>query len=222
MKILIHAYPKRMWYVDEFIVPELIRQGMDPADIEIWNDTEKRGNLRACMDSFAARTGDGGTWHIQDDCLLCRDFVQRCREHDEGVVYGFANEQFTDDVSQVGRVPVESAWHSFQCVRIPDAYARDCADWLWNGDGKNDPYYPFWIRSGKMDDSVFRSYLIAEHPYDYVFNLAPNLTEHVDWIIGGSILFPYRGYICRAHYWDDEELVEELKEAVKGKVRYVY
>ena len=219
MKILIHAYPKRMWYVEGFLVPELRRQGAD--DVEIWNDVEGKGNLRACMESFAARTGDGGTWHIQDDVLPARDFVQRAREHDDGVVYGFGCEAFTDDPLQTGRISVEDAWHSFQCVRIPDAYARDCAAWLFNGAGREHEHYPLWISSGKMDDSVFRSWLVETHGRETVENLRPCLVEHVDWIIGGSVLHPWRGYIARACWWDDDDLVRELKEAVKGKVVYV-
>lgn len=218
MKILIHACPGRMWYVDGFMIPMLRDQGAE--DIEVWNDTEYKGNLFACMESFAARKGDGGTWHIQDDVLPCRDFVKRCTEHDSGVVYGFCNEQFTDDPLQTGTVSVEDAWHSFQCVRIPDSYARECAEWL-HTKGKQNDYYSLWIASAKMDDSVFRTFLIEEHGRETVTNLKPNLVEHVDWIVGGSVLHKWRGYIARAYYWDDEELVNELKKAVKGKVQYV-
>ena len=219
MKVMVHACPKRMWYVEGFLVPELERQGAD--EIEIFNDTEGLGNLRACMKAFASCAGDGGTWHIQDDVLLCRDFVERCREHDDGVVYGFCNEAFTDDPLQTGRVSVEDAWHSFQCIRIPDAYARECAAWL-DGPGKTSGLYPIWIKSGKMDDDVFRTFLIDQHGRETVENLKPNLVEHVDWIVGGSVLHPWRGYIARAYWWDDEDLVKELKEAVKGKVQYAY
>ena len=219
MKVLIHAYPKRMWYVEGWLVPELERQGAN--EIEVWNDTESKGNLRACMESFAARTGDGGTWHIQDDVILCRDFVQRCRAHDDGVVYGFCNEQFTDDPMQTGRVSVEDAWHSFQCVRIPDAYARDCAAWIFEGAGREHERYPLWISSGKMDDDVFRSWLVETHGRETVENLKPCLVDHVDFILGGSVLHPWRGYIARATFWDDEELVRELKASVKGHVVYV-
>lgn len=217
MKVLIHACPRRMWYVEGFLIKELESQGADK--VEIWNDAEGKGNLRACMEAFASRTGDGGTWHIQDDVLLCRDFVERCRQHDEGVVYGFCNEKFTDDPLQTGRVSVEDAWHSFQCLRIPDAYARECAAWL-EGPGMTSGLYQIWIRSGKMDDDVFRTFLLDQHGRETVENLAPNLVEHVDWIIGGSILSPWRDHIARAYYWDDEELVNELQEAVKGKVQY--
>lgn len=220
MRILIHAYPKRMWYVEGFLIPSLEKQGATSEEIEVWNDTELKGNLRACMESFAAREGDGGTWHIQDDVLACRDFVERCRALDDGVCYGFCNEYFTDDPQQTGRLSVEDAWHSFQCVRIPDAYARECAAWL-EGEGRQHEHYPLWISSGKMDDSVFRTFLIEKHGREMVTNVAPNLVEHVDWIMGGSVLHPWRGYIARAYHWDDDELVRELKEAVKGKVIYV-
>ena len=217
MKVMIHASPIRMWYVEGFLLPELERQGAD--EIRVFCDTEKLGNLRACMAAFASCEGDGGTWHIQDDVLLCRDFVERCRQHDEGVVYGFCNEQFTDDPQQSGVVSVEDAWHSFQCVRIPDSYARACAEWL-DGPGRTTAFYLLWIRSGKMDDDVFRTFLLNEHSRETVLNFKPNLVEHVGWIIGGSILSPWRGHLARAYWWDDEELVNELKAAVKGKVQY--
>ena len=218
MKVLIHACPKRMWYVEGWLVPELRRQGAD--SVEIWNDTDGSGNLAACMASFKARRGDGGTWHIQDDVILCRDFVQRCREHDEGVVYGFCCEAFTDDPRQAGVVSVEDAWHSFQCVRIPDAYARECEAWL-HGEGMNNENYPLWIRSGKMDDSVFRTFLVEKHGRETVENLKPCLVDHVDFILGGSVLHPWRGHLARATFWDDEDLVRELKESVRGHVVYV-
>ena len=217
MKVLIHACPKRMWYVEGFLLPELERQGAD--EVEVWNDTTGAGNLRSCMASFASRTGDGGTWHIQDDVLLCRDFVERCRQNDDGVVYGFCNEAFTDDPLQTGCVSVEDAWHSFQCVRIPDAYARECAAWL-DGPGKTSGLYSIWIKSGKMDDDVFRTFLLDRHGRETVTNTKPNLVEHVDWIIGGSILSPWRGFLARAHWWEDEDLVTELQEAVTGKVQF--
>ena len=73
MKVLIHACPQRMWYVEEFLAPNLRSQG---AEVEIWNDVQGIGNLYACMESFKRRLGDGATWHIQDDVLPCRDFVK--------------------------------------------------------------------------------------------------------------------------------------------------
>ena len=221
MKFLIHAYPKRMWYVQDFLIPMLREQGA--TDIEVWNDAEKKGNLAACMESFAARKGDGGTWHIQDDVLPCRDFVKRCEELDSGVVYGFCCEHFTDNPQLTGKVYTCDAWHSFQCVRIPDAYARECAAWVrseqWKKDSPNPELYVVWNRNNG-DDTFFHEYMSCWHGREMVTNVKPNLVEHVDWIIGGSIISKYRGFFARAHYWDDDELIEQLKKDVKGKVQY--
>ncbi len=213
MNVLIHACPKRMPYVENFLVPSLRAQGIEP---EIWNDKTGDGNLVSCMNSFAARTGDGGTWHIQDDVIVCRDFAERCKALERGkVVYGFCNEQFTDDPLQSGEVHLPSAWHSFQCIYIPDAYARECADWF-ETEAKHDNSIAWMVATGKMDDSLFTIFMDRRHPYDTVINAKPCLVDHVDYLIGGSILSQWRGYLTRAYFWEDEDLVEELKEALKS------
>lgn len=215
MKYLIHACPKRMWYVEKFLYPQLREQGAPAEGIEIWNDAEGKGNQIAFFESCAARIGDGGTWHIQDDVLLCRDFVKRCAELDDGVVVGFCHERFTDDPQQIGRVHLPDGWHSFQCVRIPDAYARECAAWYFD-DARYRFIFHTWVKSGKMDDSFFRAFLEDRHPYEMIYNAAPNLVEHVDLLIGGSVLAEWRGYWARAHYWDDDELVADLQNRIKA------
>ena len=85
----------------------------------------------------------------------------------------------------------------------------------------NNENYPLWIRSGKMDDSVFRTFLVEKHGRETVENLKPCLVDHVDFILGGSVLHPWRGHLARATFWDDEDLVRELKESVRGHVVYV-
>lgn len=214
MKVLIHASPKRMWYVDQYLVPSLLDQGLDDGDIEVWNDTTRKGNLIACMESFAARTGDGGTWHIQDDALLCRDFVERCRQLDTGLVYGFCNVQFTDDPRQSGLVYMPDAWHSFQCVRIPDTWARECAEWFF-ADARCRPELRWMAETGKMDDAFFTAFCEERHPTETVHNAKPCLVEHVDYLLGGSLCNEWRGYWVRAHWFADPDLVEDLRERLK-------
>ena len=51
-------------------------------------------------------------------------------------------------------------------------------------------------------------------------NLKPCLVEHVDWIVGGSVLHPWRGYLARATWFEDDALVRELKASVRGHVQY--
>ena len=48
-KYLIHACPKRMWYVQEYLVPSLLKQGIYESDISVYNDIDGLGNLKACM-----------------------------------------------------------------------------------------------------------------------------------------------------------------------------
>ena len=67
MKIMIHTCPERLWYVEEFLVPSLIAQGID--DIKVWNDERRVGNLASCLASFASCSG-GETWHMQDDVVI--------------------------------------------------------------------------------------------------------------------------------------------------------
>ena len=219
MKILIHASPKRLWYVQEFLLPSLLAQGA--RDVEIWNDSQGRGNLLACMESFAARTGDGGTWHLQDDVLVCRDFVKRCEALDAGVVYGFTCGQFGDDSQQTGAVYAPDAWHSFQCVRIPDAWARECAAWYFSGAWQetSEPELYALQDMSQGDDSFFREFLQARHGREIVTNAAPNLVEHVDWLIGGSLLSPWRGFPARSALWSDTELVEALRRRIRARVQ---
>lgn len=218
MRVLIHACPQRMWYVEEFLVPGLREQGAE--DIEIWNDAEGLGNLEACLRAFETRTGAGGTWHIQDDVLPCRDFVERCRELDEGVVYGFTCRNFGDRLDAWGHVYAQDAWHSFQCVRIPDKYARACAAWVRSGAWEHEssmPELPILQKLGQGDDSFFHEFMICRHGGETVYNVRPNLVEHVDWLIGGSSIQKWRDYLARAEYWADPELVEALRRRIRAR-----
>ena len=209
MKVLIHACPQRMWYVEEFLAPNLRSQG---AEVEIWNDVQGIGNLYACMESFKRRLGDGATWHIQDDVLPCRDFVKRCSEYEnDKVVYGFCCQRFTDDPDQTGLVHTPDAWHSFQCVRIPDSWARECAEWFY-AEGRSDPDLRHLAALNRFDDYFFREFCQRRHGRDAAINARPCLVEHVDMLIGGSVINEWRGYWVRAALWDDEELVAELRE----------
>ena len=215
MRVMIHACPERMWYVEEFLVPSLEAQGVEK--ITVWNDEKRRGNLHACMDAFASLEGDCGTWHIQDDVLIARDFAERCRSQASGVVYGFCCPYFLDDPQQTGRVYMEDAWHSFQCVRIPNAWARECAAWFYSGAWRScpEPDLEALFAANKGDDGFFRNYLLENRGWESAVNLRPNLVEHVDILIGGSVLHPWRDYFARAYYWDDADLVKDLRQRLR-------
>ena len=215
MEVMIHACPQRMWYVEDFLIPSLEAQGVEK--ITVWNDAKRRGNLHACMDAFASRTGNGAAWHIQDDVLICRDFKERCLRNDRGVVWGFCCQWFLDDPTHTGTVYAEDAWNSFQCVRIPDEYARGCAEWFFSGEWQTCPEQELFAlyQTNRGDDAFFRNYFIEKHGTEMVTNLKPNLVEHVDRLIGGSALDHYRDYFATAHYWEDPDLTEELRQRLQ-------
>ena len=215
INIMIHACHQRMWYVEEFLVPSLKAQGAE--NIEIYNDTEKKGNLAACMDAFASRSGDGGTWHLQDDVIICHDFVKRCEENDEGVVFGFCCRNFNDRLDAYGEVYMPDAWNSFQCVRIPDQYARDCAEWVMSQEWEKEPTsleLPILWKLGKGDDTFFHEFMVSRHGMETALNLKPNLVDHIDHLIGGSSIQHWRDYLARAEFFDDQYLIDELKKAI--------
>ena len=218
LKILIHAVPERMWYVNEFMVPELEAQGADL--IQIFNDVEHLGNLEACLRAFESREDEGETWHLQDDVLICRDFVQRARAIESPVAYGFCCRNFGDRLDAWGRVYAPDAWNSFQCIKIPNAYARECAAWVrsgaWQKESKNHELAILHdIKQG--DDTFFHEFMFSRHWDTVVENIRPNLVEHIDWMLGGSTIQKWRDYIARAEYWEDQELLDETKARIRAR-----
>lgn len=217
-KYMMHACPKRMWYVEEFLIPSMTAQGIPREDITVWNDTEKLGNLAACMAAFESCTGDGGTWHLQDDVVVSADFAEKTREFDRGVVYGFCSRYFMDDVEIAGEVYAEDAWHSFQCVRIPNEYARGCAAWVKAG-GPFSAEGEILIKLNKGDDTLFREYFITHHGTDTAVNLSPNIVNHVDYLVGGPVTNQWRSYIVGSDKWADSSIISKLQTKLKERGR---
>ena len=68
---------------------------------------------------------------------------------------------------------------------------------------------------GNGDDTFFHEFMACMHPYDVAENLKPNIVEHVDWLLGGSSIQKWRDYIARAEFFEDTDLVDELRERIK-------
>lgn len=210
MKIMIHTCPERLWYVEEFLVPSLIAQGID--DIKVWNDEKRVGNLASCMASFASCSG-GETWHMQDDVVICRDFAKRIAEAPAGVVCGFCVERYEGRIVTGVTVP-EYMWQSsFPCIKIPDEIAVEFTEWVENNSDRLQRY----IKTGKKDDTLFFNFMKEVHAGADVYNAKPHLVEHIDWLIGGSIINGWRDFIPRGMFWEDESVIEELREKLTGR-----
>lgn len=214
-KYMIHAMPKRMWYVQTYLIPSMLAQGIEESQITVYNDVKGEGNLRACMNAFAMCKGDGGTWHLQDDVCICKDFKERTEWYDNGIVCGFSSKLY-DGEGNTGAVSRGKMWFSFPCIRIPDEWARNCADWVFNYIIGNPVYERYW-KNGVNDDWMFRSYLKEFHPDCVALNIMPNLVDHIDYLIGGGTGKGQRKEPCRAQYWKDEDIVKELEERINGR-----
>ena len=210
---VIHACPERMWYVDEFLVPSMRQQGIEP---DICCDTDHIGNLESCMQIFQSMPNDkDGTWHLQDDVVICRNFKGLTDQYNNGIVCAFTQTAST----KVGNVIPEHMWWSFPCIRIPNQIARECADWFYTFSKKQARYYE-WVQMQKCDDNFFKEFLKTKYPNKTVLNLKPNLVDHIDWMIGGSMVNQYRGNVrVQAQYFNDKDLVIKLCEKIKVRNR---
>lgn len=214
---MIHACPARMWYVEAFLVPSMARQGINRDDITIWNDADGKGNLQSCLESFASLDGiAGGTWHLQDDVMISRDFARRTQEMaGENIICGFCFSPYEEgDPPVTGWVFPVLMWNScFPCVYIPNESASNFVSWYY-AEARSRPEYAGWIKSRKHDDTFFHQYCVERQPNTLVLNHVPHLVEHVDFLIGGSMINKWRGHTSRGYYFEDDDLTDELTEAV--------
>lgn len=217
MKYMIHSCDKRLWYVNEFLVPSMLEQGIPEHDIDVVNDDNHRGCLMAYVECFRKfKRTDEGTWHLQDDVLISRDFAKKTAERDEGIVYGFFHKHLNDVVLAEGMVSTKIAGYSFPCIRIPDRIAAEFADWVMI-DAQYREQYQHWVKEKKYVDAFWRDFVREKYPDDFVYRFRPSIVEHVDMMIGGSIINFWRDGWCRADEFNDHDLVEELAVKLAGR-----
>lgn len=222
-KFMIHTYFKRLWYVEEFLIPSMKAQGIDGNDILVMLDDGTYGCLDSFFTSLREPQGDldDGTWHLQDDVIICRDFKIRTvdTDYDSGIVNGFC---WTKDFQRysIGRVPPFQMWYSFPCIRILNKIGMEAADWFYSK-AINDPKYSKIIESRKQDDYLFREFIIEKN-YAGI-NLSPNLVDHIDYLIGGSIVNRERadkeGVQSMALYFEDKDLIDDLEKRLNKNGR---
>lgn len=216
-KYMIHCCLKRLWYVEKYLMPSMIEQGIGKDDIILYVDANNDGCLKSHVKSFieASKTQYSGMWHLQDDVIICRDFKRRTEEYDDGIVCGFQSQYDIDNLHFDGQSNGKEAWYSFPCIRIPTSVITEYINWfniyVWR-----DPQYGKWVKENKWDDTIWRIWLEQYHPYMPVLNLSPNLVDHIDYLIGGTTVNPKRRYpIVRAINFEDCDLVDELERKLK-------
>ena len=215
MKYLIHSCKKRYWYVKNYLIPSMVKQGIREQNIHVYLDYNDDGCLQSCMKSFNGMPDDNtGTWHLQDDVIICSDFKERTLRLSslyDGIICGYCY-RFDDNRYKIGNVKAKEMWYSFPCIYIPNKVARDCANWFYNK-VVNDGAYFLYVKSKKHDDTLFRIFVEDYYPNIHVTNLSPNLVDHIDYLIGGSIINNSRDVKeTHAVYFEESELVKELEK----------
>lgn len=216
-KYMIHACNNREWYVNQYLIPSMLKQGIKREDIILHLDINNKGNLESCMSSFRTIKDfdmqEDGIWHIQDDVIISSEFKKRTEELDSGLVCGFCCD-YDFKKQYTGVVRVVDMWYSFPCIRIPNKLAVECAEWYYNG-LTHPTEVKYFTRNNKNDDLLFKAFLERFYMKENVILVTPNLVDHVDWLIGGSIINKQRDKIIRALYWEEPELVTELERQLK-------
>ena len=215
MRFMIHACPQRMWYVDNFLLPSMLAQGIEREEITVWNDTTGAGNLQSFVQSMqlCGVLKERGVWHMQDDVLLSSSFAERTaaleKARDEPVICGFGCDFGDGLLDYKGRAPAKAMWYSFPCVYIRNELAAEFSAWFEKA--KNAGKYREKLAAGKSDDWFFREFFLEKHGGAFAYNVTPSLVEHIDFLIGGTVVNPLRlRKINRAASWEEPEAVEEL------------
>ena len=219
---LIHCSTKRFWYVKELLIPSMLKQGIQQQDILIYNDKNGIGNLRAWVDScnrlslHCKHHDIDGVWHLQDDVVISKNFKRLTEKYDTGLVCGFTCAY--DKKPEPGHFHLyqHKMWFSFPCIRIPSDILLEFTNWaninLWQS-----KYFRSCVRANNADDLVFREWLYDSHVDMEHLNLAPNLINHVDKLIGGSLANPQRDkeQDTMSIFWDEQDVIDDLISQLK-------
>lgn len=209
---LIHTCNKRKWYVDEFLIPSMRKQGIE--NILVYNDEYGEGQIPSLIKSYEL-IGDEDTWHLQDDIIISKKFKEITERRKEDIVCGFCN---GFSVGQSGYVGIYSMWYSMPCIRISGAIFKHFISWLNTREVRKrlDVYF----RENKHDDVFLEIFLKEYYPKMLVWNLAPNIVNHIDHLIGGSLINKDRNkdnsYIM-SKYWDEPELLDDIEKKLKER-----
>lgn len=208
-KYLIHSCQKRKWYVDNYLIPSMLEQGIKRENILVYNDSARLGNLRAFLASADMVEQTSGTWHLQDDIIIASSFKAITEEYDKGIVCGFCN-KYSEDL-QIGIRPVRDMWYSFPCIRIPNHILRAFVCWVKSASAQRK--YRVYIEANKFDDTLFRAFMLENYSDKrVVHNLVPNIVDNVDYLLGGSIINQRNvDEDVNSLYFIDKHLIAELK-----------
>ena len=207
---MIHTCPQRLWYVNDFLIPSMLEQGVEREQIKLWNDEKMVGCLESCMKAFEScgKRSDEGVWHMQDDVVISSDFKEMTEKHDDGIVCGHLFGLHRDMDHHIGIVTPQQMWFSFPCIRIPNRIAAGCSEWFYDVASKDEQFQDK-IRAKRYDDTFFNIYVQWFQQNAKITNLVPNIVAHIDYLIGGSVA--QDSTTAPEIYFTDIDAIENLK-----------
>ena len=209
---MIHTCNSRIWYVEQFLVPALKEQGIK--NVIVYNDTNNEGQLRSLLKSYDL-TNDKDTWHLQDDIVISKHFRKTAESYTEGIACGFCN---SFSKGRPGFVELNSMWYSMPCIRIPGDIFRYFINWLYNPVTQRK--FKHYFAENKHDDVLLELFLKEQFPHMQVYNIAPNMVNHIDHLLGGSLINKDRNKEpseLMATYWEEPDVLQDI--AVKLQER---
>lgn len=225
MKYMIHSCNKRLWYVKRYLIPSMLDQGISLEDIILWNDYFSVGNQKSWYNSCKyiklCEPLNEGMWHLTDDVMISHQFYTRTKSvpNNLNIRCGFVTNKFNPrNKTFTGAQPLSKCWRSFPCIYIPNKYVAEFVDW-YDKVVVQEHQFQKEYEGGNDDDTLFLACVTQLHPAIRSVNLKPCLVDHIDYLIGGSVLFDRKQKIHRACYLSDidKKLVEELTKQLKGK-----
>ena len=208
-KYLIHTCKDRLWYVNKYLIPSMRKQGIKKKDIVVYNDRKREGQLISLIKSYDKTNGED-FWHLQDDIIISSKFKEKTEEYDSGIVCGFCN---GFSISRPGRVVLFDMWYSMPCIRIPGYIFKEFVEWLNDESTKNT--FRSYIEENKHDDVLFEAFMKNTYPKTLTYNLAPNIVNHIDHLLGGSIINKSRSKsteFIMSRFWDEPELLDHIEQ----------
>lgn len=222
MLYVIHTSPKRTEFVNEYMIPSFLEQGIKPI---VWNDAEMVGQLPAWVDCAKWILENyniyDGTWHLEDDVVLCKDFRKKTEElsNRTNIVQGFRCKWFSKNLYELtGMQPVKNLMPGSQCIFIPNYYLIDFVRFFDEKIKTGQFLKSEWDRGVLYSDNAFKRYLKKNFPDAEINQLEDSLVDHVDYLLGGSSMNVNREHlVCRAVKFDNCEEVLRLEGVYAGR-----
>jgi len=199
--------------VEKYLIPAMTRQGIKEESIIVYQDVKCLGNLKAFMNSLRYLENDDTTWHLQDDIAISKTFKEKTESFTSGVVCGFCST--FDKYKKGGKVNVKDMWYSFPCIHIPNNLSKEFLRWFKENAMGNEAY-KHHLKENKHDDVLFMDFLKANYPSMEITHLIPNIVDHIDYLLGGSVVNPARkDKRVTSLFWYDKDVVDAIERSLR-------